>query len=352
MRLFHGISQVIGNPFPLKQNAGKSFQGSIVLGKGFVLTVEEAKSLITKDPRNKDVLLPYLNGDDLNNDPEQKPSRWVINFFDWSEAKARSYPDCFGIVERLVKPERMKQKDKGGKEKWWQFLRPRNELYETISKLDQVMTINRYTKYVVFDFQSRDIVFSDSIVVFALDSYNHFAVLSSALHEIWAWKNSSTMGSSTLRYSASNAFETFPFPRVVSESLKEASRQLDELRKTFMKINRMGLTEMYNLFHDNKSTSVDSSILKIRQLHSQIDNLTLEAYGWNDIELQHGFYGVEYLPENDRNRFTINPNARKEILTRLIKLNHQLHFTEASEFKNISRKTAINAKGVNSATLF
>ncbi|MFK1916770.1 hypothetical protein ACIXKU_19745, partial [Bacteroides fragilis] len=70
---------MLGNPYPLKQNAGKSFIGSYVLGMGFVLSPEEAEVLITKDPRNKDVLFPYLNGEDLNNDPEQKPSRWVIN---------------------------------------------------------------------------------------------------------------------------------------------------------------------------------------------------------------------------------------------------------------------------------
>src|SRR5690606_24131999 len=114
---------------------------------------EEAEMLIAKDPRNKEVLFPYLNGDDLNNDPAQKPSRWVINFFDWPEEKAWTYPDCFEIVERLVKPERMQQNDKGGKEKWWQFLRPRNELYKTISQLDQVMAINRNTKHLLLDFQ-------------------------------------------------------------------------------------------------------------------------------------------------------------------------------------------------------
>ncbi|HEY8928510.1 MAG TPA: DNA methyltransferase, partial [Mucilaginibacter sp.] len=49
-------SEVIGNPYPIKANAGKSFQGSIVLGKGFVLSPEEAEILIKKDPRNKEVL--------------------------------------------------------------------------------------------------------------------------------------------------------------------------------------------------------------------------------------------------------------------------------------------------------
>ena len=102
-------ADVIGNPYPLLQNADKSFQGSIVLGKGFILGPHEVRRLIEKNPKNKDVLFPYLNGEDLNTNPDQSPSRWVINFFDWPEEKCRKeYPDCFGIVERLVKPDRLK----------------------------------------------------------------------------------------------------------------------------------------------------------------------------------------------------------------------------------------------------
>jgi very-short-patch-repair endonuclease len=73
----------LGNPHKLIANQNKSFQGSIVLGMGFVLTHEEAEALIAKDPKNKDVLFPYLNGEDLNSRPDQSPSRWVINFKDW-----------------------------------------------------------------------------------------------------------------------------------------------------------------------------------------------------------------------------------------------------------------------------
>jgi hypothetical protein len=75
--------KVQGKPYRLKANEGKSFQGSIVLGMGFVLTPEEAQALIQKDKRNKDVLFPYLNREDLNSRPDQSPSRWVINFQDW-----------------------------------------------------------------------------------------------------------------------------------------------------------------------------------------------------------------------------------------------------------------------------
>ncbi|MGH8500853.1 MAG: Eco57I restriction-modification methylase domain-containing protein, partial [Methylococcales bacterium] len=72
-----------GKPYRLAANADKSFQGSIVLGMGFVLTPEEAQALIVKDKHNRDVLFPYLNGEDLNSRPDQSPSRWVINFKDW-----------------------------------------------------------------------------------------------------------------------------------------------------------------------------------------------------------------------------------------------------------------------------
>lgn len=137
----HGISPFLtppgtisGTPFRLKANEGKSFQGSIVLGMGFVLTPEEAQSLIAKDARNEDVLFPYLNGEDLNRRPDQSPSRWVINFFDWPIEKAMGYPDCFRIVEDKVKPERLANTySASARESWWLYERLRPDLYGSIA---------------------------------------------------------------------------------------------------------------------------------------------------------------------------------------------------------------------------
>lgn len=105
-------SRVSGNPKQLTANEDQAFQGSIVLGKGFVLEIEQAQALIEKDPRNKDALFPYLNGDDLNNQPDCSASRWVINFHDWSERTAATYPDCFEIVKRDVLPRRLENNRK------------------------------------------------------------------------------------------------------------------------------------------------------------------------------------------------------------------------------------------------
>ena len=121
----------------LAKNADKSFQGSIVLGMGFAMSPEEAQALINKDPRNADVLFPYLGGKDLNQSPTQMAPRWVINFFDWPEEKARQYPDCFAIVEEKVKPDRAKLTKKGkvGRRRamyWWQYGSTAKKLYRTI----------------------------------------------------------------------------------------------------------------------------------------------------------------------------------------------------------------------------
>lgn len=329
---------------PLLSNKGKSFQGSIVLGKGFILTTEEAENLIKKDPRNKDVLFPYLNGDDLNNDSKQKPSRWVINFFDWDEEKAKTYPDCFDIVERLVKPERLIQKDKGGKEKWWQFLRSRNELYATISELDQVMVLNRHAKHLLISICKNDIVFSEATVVFALNSFSEFSTLTSSIHDVWAWKNSSTMGTSTLRYSGTNAFETFPFLSISSDLLNSLGSKLHQIRLKIMKEHNLGLTELQNKLHDiniNKEDKIYDDIKKLRELHIAIDNEVIKLYKWTDLNLKHDFYELGHLPENDRTRFTIHPKTRKEILKKLLIINLQQY---AEESKAIVNYTKINKK--------
>lgn len=96
---------------------------------------------------------------------------------------------------------------------------------------------------------------------------------------------------------------------------------------------QLGLTKTYNLFHQpelsvaaiekasKQPTAVCEQacedILKLRQLHQQMDEVVATAYGWHNLNLGHDFHEVDYLPENDRIRYTISPTARKEVLKRL-----------------------------------
>ena len=101
-------SPVSGNPYRLQANEGKSFQGSIVLGKGFIL--EERKdvdALIAADPRSADVIFPYLNGEDLNSRPDCSASRWIINFGEMTDMEASSVHGRLGPSSRgWSEPER------------------------------------------------------------------------------------------------------------------------------------------------------------------------------------------------------------------------------------------------------
>lgn len=87
-------------------------------------------------------------------------------------------------------------------------------------------------------------------------------------------------------------------------------------------------------------------LLRLRDLHRELDQTVLTAYGWHTasdfgppLALGHNFHAVEFLPENDRTRYTIHPDARRELLTRLLKLNH----ARAAEAEQVAKQTAIAA---------
>ena len=90
------------------------------IGMGFVLTPEEAEAWIAADPRNADVLFPYLNGEDLNSRPDASAPRWVIDFNDRSEVQAK-VSTAISASAQTVRPERMKNNRKARRERWWQF---------------------------------------------------------------------------------------------------------------------------------------------------------------------------------------------------------------------------------------
>ena len=221
---------ITGKPFRLEENQSKSFQGSIVLGMGFVLQPDEAMQLIDRNPDNKDVLFQYIVGSDLNSTPSQSARRWVINFFDWPLDRnsaptgyqgpvATDYPDCLSVIEQKVKPERTRKKPNGEyalrkplPQRWWIYADKRPELYETIRSLSRVLAISLINNHLGFAFLRPDWVFAHKLAVFPLDHVSQFAVLQSNFHYVWSWEFSST-NLSLLNYSPTDCFLTFPWPQ-------------------------------------------------------------------------------------------------------------------------------------------
>src|SRR5690606_9143261 len=241
-------SRTTGNPYRLAANAGLSFQGSIVLGLGFTMEPDAAAALIDKDQRNREVLFPYLNGQDLNSRPDCAASRWVINFHDWPEAKAKTYPECYDQVRRLVKPERDRNNRKVRRERWWQFAERAPKLYQAIAGLDRVVVITRVSKTVMPVMVPAGQVISEAVVVFAAEDLALLALLSSAPHYWWAASRASSM-KADLSYAPTDVFLALPLPEL-TEEMRSWGERLHAYRRDVMRSRQAGLTATYNLVFD------------------------------------------------------------------------------------------------------
>jgi hypothetical protein len=258
------------------------------------------------------VLLPYLNGEDLNSRPDTAPSRWVIDFNDRCETCAARYRLPFERVEQLVRPERMRNKRAIRRERWWQFAENARGLRAAIAGLYEVLVIALVSKSVMPVRVPTGQVFSHKLGVFATDSFADQAVLSSSLHQMWAIKYGSTMRAD-VNYSPSDVFMTFPRPEP-TDRLAEVGETLDRERREIMVRRRLGLTKLYNLVNDPElADGDDPDIARIREIHVELDEAVMAAYGWDDVPLEHGFHTYQQMT-----RWTVSPAARVEILDRLL----------------------------------
>lgn len=317
-------ARVSGNPHRLEKSAGISFIGSYVLGLGFTMEPAEARALIAKDPRHTDVLFPYLNGQDLNSRPDCSGSRWVVNFHDWPEDRAKRYRDCYDQVRLLVKPERDRNNRKVYRDYWWQYAEKRPAMLDAMGDLERLVVITLVSRTVMPVMVPTGQVFAHKLGVFVTDDGAMLSLLSSAPHFWWAMSRSSTM-KADLNYSPSDVFETLPLPELTGE-MRELGEGLDGFRREAMLARQSGLTKTYNLVFDPGCN--DADIAELREIHRLIDEATFRAYGWVDMidrGLDHGFH-----PAGKYTRYTIGPWAQREVLDRLLELNHARYAEEVA----------------------
>lgn len=92
----------------LRANANLSFMGGKLVGAGLAVSLEQHAELLAADPRNREVLRPYLGGEEVNRNPGGGFDRYMIDFTTKSLEEARTWPTLMGIVEKKVRPAREK----------------------------------------------------------------------------------------------------------------------------------------------------------------------------------------------------------------------------------------------------
>ena len=345
------------DPAKLRANNGLAYQGSITLGMGF--TFDDTKqndtvsplatmySLIEKNPKNRELIFPYVGGDEINSHPTHEPHRYVINFGERSLEESQQWPDLLAILEEKVKPDRLKKSKEVSTWPWWHFWRTRDELYGKISAMERVLVTNaQASTYLAFVFYKPNAVFANSLNVIVLDGFAHYGSLQSSIHEIWARFCCSSL-EDRLRYNPTDCFDTFPFPRESESAIADAAQDYYAHRASVMVENSEGLTSTYNRFHDPHEKSPE--ILKLRELHDAMDRAVLEAYGWHDLaQTARCEFLLDYEEDDEETgkkkskkkkpwRLRWPDDFRDEVLARLLELNEQRHKEELLAGKQLGK---------------
>jgi hypothetical protein len=312
--------EVDASPKRLSSNPYFS-KGTAIYGSGFLFADDdeaatpliEKEEMLRSNPGIKDRVLPYINGEEINNSPTLAPSRFVIYLSDLQEeGDLNPFQELEGIVRRKVKPGRMELGDNPNniplKKRWWAYQASRPELYQRINGKPRALCISRVGKALAFTFCPSNYIFSDAVIVFDIDQASLFGVLQSRIHDTWARVFSSSL-KDDLRYTPSDCYETFPLPKLevqfepqdgrnlkVKHALEALGEHYLDQRGSLMLSTNQGLTAVYNSFNDpSESGSIFS---QMRRLHGELDRVVLSAYGWSDVHTACGF-GLDYLDLED-----------------------------------------------------
>lgn len=321
------------DPARLTEMQGLAFSGINPNGKGFVLTAQQRDALLRQDPRGAAKIFPYLGSVEMNESVDARPTRSVIAFGDVDEDFVQEFPALHQWLFDTVRVQRKNSSERRLKERWWTFSRPASELSQALKSKIRVLVNGRVATHHTFTFQDPTTVFSDAVTVFLFDTDSAFAVLQSRVHELWAQFQGSSFKDDP-RYIPEDCFETFGFPAGwnVNTELDRAGRRYYDCRASVMLSNGEGLTDTYNRFHDRDEHS--PGIVRLRELHAEMDCAVLTAYGWGDIDTRTDFF-PEHDDEDDaepasngrarRRRFRLRwPDpVRDEVLARLLELNRR-----------------------------
>ncbi|MGA3091821.1 MAG: hypothetical protein ABSD75_24700 [Terriglobales bacterium] len=325
-------------PAKLNSNAGIAFEGAKLSGEGFVVPGQAARGILERDSRSAQVLKPYLTGALLNGRAVLAPDEYIITFYDYPLSRetapdgylgpvASEFPECLDWVDRNVKPQREELQpttpwNRKLRQFWWQLGQWRWALDAALVRVERVLVLSRVTPHVMVDWADKTWVFSDRLTVFAVDNAEMFALLQSSFHEIWS-RRYGTTNLTLLSYSPAACFLTLPLPSELS-GLRTISERYYLQRRSARETLGEGLTDIYNRFHDPSERHDD--IARLRALHLEMDQAAAVAYGWNDLDLGHGFHETK-----QGLRYTISETARGEVLDRLLALNHERHAEEEAE---------------------
>ncbi|KGM57792.1 DNA methyltransferase [Lysobacter arseniciresistens ZS79] len=354
------VGVAVNNALPLKANLGVSCPGVKLHGSGFIVATDAARTLGLGVVAGLDQhVRPYRNGRDLTDSPRDVR---VIDLYGLSANEVRvRFPEVYQHVFEYVKPERDQNSRDSYRENWWVHGEPRGSFRPALRSLNRYIVTPVTAKHRVFQFLESEILPDDALMVVASSDAQHLGVLSSAVHVAWVLGTGSTLEDRP-RYIKTSCFEKFPFPDLhaadkfagpigvavvddngragptetygeyPSDRIRALGEQLDAHRKRQQAAHPgLTLTGMYNVLEKLRSgeplTAKERTVHEqglvsvLRQLHDELDDAVLHAYGWGDLlPALRVAHGNDPAPEG-QTRDDAKRAFDEAILERLVALN-------------------------------
>ncbi|MDO7849163.1 class I SAM-dependent DNA methyltransferase, partial [Hymenobacter sp. M29] len=324
----------------LQANKDLANVGMGLYGGGFLITPDEAPRLgLGIRPRLDNYIKPYLNGRDLS---QKSRGLLVIDLFGLQPAEIIDrYPEVYQHIFERVKPERDKNNRESYRKKWWIFGEPRANFRPAMPGLKKYIVTTQTAKHRIFSFVDGNTICDSKLVVFALEDAYWLGILSSQMHQVWAFATGGWLGvGNDSVYSHTSCFLKFPFPDATPAQqarIRELAEALDAHRKRQQALHpSLTLTDLYNVVEKlragqpltakEQATHEHGLAAVVLSLHQQLDAAVAAAYHW-----------PADLPAPD-------------LLTRLVQLNHQRQQEEAAGTIRYLRP-AYQAKSVSSEQL-
>lgn len=234
-----------------------------------------------QDPQLHEVVRPYVTGSTLTRSLDGNPTRWVADLTGLELDQARSqHPALLRLLERTVPPDRVHRSRPVARAPWWRFFRTRPALRRALVGKQRCLTAGLITQHLLWTWQPTDRVFNHKVVIVATEDDALFGALQCRLHDHWARALSSTFGGG-LNYSPSRCYLNYPLPPR-SERVARAARALCAQRRESIAALGVGLGPLQTRL---QRSDPHPAIEALRRASRELDAAMLEAWGWQDLDL-------------------------------------------------------------------
>lgn len=278
-------------------DSGACYQGQTHGNEGFLLAPDDARRMMLQSKKNREVLFPFMIGNDLLTRSDGSPSRYVIDFQGKDRFEAEAYREPFAHVKATVLADRQaaaKAEEERNAEvlaanpkarvnhhhrnflkQWWILSWPRPELIARLAEIPRYIVCVRVTKRPIFEFLSSSIRPNDAVQVFPLSDDYSFGILQSVVHWEWFVERCSTL-KRDFRYTSDTVFDSFPWPQSPTlaqvKKVARAAVDLREVRQHLIDKHGLSRRELYR-------TLDEAGESPLRDAHDALDGAVRSAYG-------------------------------------------------------------------------